>query len=205
MGRATYADRVASRDISSTPELQFERVIRELAGVVVRPEVVLTEVPAPTRVAPYAMALSADVVETDPDGEEHELASGRFVVLHDPTGPEPWESTWRVVTFARATLEPEVGDDPMLNDVGWSWLTEALESHDATFHAESGTVTHVVSSGYGGLADNGTTTEVEVRASWSPSDADLPDHLRAWAGLLCTLAGLPPLPDGVVALPRPRR
>lgn len=185
--------------------MHFGQVMRDLAGVVVRPEVVLTEVPAPTRVAPYAIALSADVVDTDPAGEERELASGRFVVLHDPAAPEPWAGTWRVVTFARATLEPEIGDDPMLNDVGWSWLTEALETEDAGFHTESGTVTHVVSSGYGGLADNGSSTEIEVRASWSPTDEDLAAHLRSWAGLLCTLAGLPPLPEGVVALPRPRR
>ena len=30
-------------------------------------------------------------------------------------------------------------------------------------------------------------------------------HLQAWADLLCTIAGLPPLPEGVVALPGPWR
>lgn len=179
--------------------------MRDLAGVTVRPEVVLTEVPAPSRVAPHAMALSADVLDPDHPQQETELASGRFVLLHDPDSPDPWQGSWRVVTFARASLEPEFGEDPFLNDVGWSWLSEALQAQGAEFHAPSGTVTHVVSSGYGGLADNGSTTEIEVRASWSPLPGQLADHLHAWVGLLCTLAGLPPLPDGVVALPRPRR
>ena len=31
------------------------------------------------------------------------------------------------------------------------------------------------------------------------------DHLLAWSDLLCTIAGLPPLPEGVIALPGPRR
>ena len=30
-------------------------------------------------------------------------------------------------------------------------------------------------------------------------------HLEAWADLLCTVAGLPPLPEGVTALPHRRR
>ena len=31
------------------------------------------------------------------------------------------------------------------------------------------------------------------------------EHLAAWSDLLCQIAGLPPLPEGVVALPGPRR
>jgi len=46
---------------------------------------------------------------------------------------------------------------------------------------------------------------MEVRASWTPADADLGRHLLAWSDLLCTIAGLPPLPEGVVALPGQRR
>jgi hypothetical protein len=34
---------------------------------------------------------------------------------------------------------------------------------------------------------------------------ELAGHLGAWGDLLCTLAGLPPLPEGVVALAGPRR
>ena len=69
----------------------------------------LEEVPAPQRIAPFALALSAEAVVGD-----EEVANGRFVVLHDPAGPEAWEGTFRVVTFVRAVLEPEFGADPLL-------------------------------------------------------------------------------------------
>ena len=167
-----------------------------------RSEVRLTEVPAPQRIAPYAVALTAEVVSSR---AEEELASGRFVLLHDPAAPEPWGGVWRAVTFARAELEPELATDPMLGAVGWSWLVDALGGRDAHYTAEAGTVTRVVSESFAGLADRQATVEMEVRASWTPLDGDLGTHLQAWADLLCTVAGLPPLPEGVVPLPAQRR
>ncbi len=149
------------------------------------------------------MALTADVVTRV--GSDDELASGRFVLLHDPSEPEPWGGAWRAVTFARAELEPEFALEPSLGAVGWSWLIDALSGRDVAFHAEAGTVTRVVSESFAGLADRPATVEMEVRASWTPVDLDLGVHLLAWSDLLCTIAGLPPLPDGVVALPGPRR
>ena len=50
------------------------------------------------------------------------------MLLYDPTGPEPWDGTFRAVTFVRADLEPELGADPLLGEVGWSWLVEALRT-----------------------------------------------------------------------------
>lgn len=167
-----------------------------------RPEVRLTEVPAPQRIAPYAVALTAEVVSQRAD---EELASGRFVLLHDPSEPEPWGGAWRAVTFARAELEAELANDPMLGAVGWSWLLDALAGRGAQHTAEAGTVTRVVSESFAGLADRRASVEMEVRASWTPTDVALGTHLQAWADLLCTVAGLPPLPDGVVALPAQRR
>lgn len=194
---------MGTSDIRGDAAADFSHATAGLASVRLRPEVRLTEVPAPGRIAPYSVALSADVIHAD-DPEE-ELATGRFVLLHDPDCPEPWHGAWRVVTFARAKLEPEVASDPMLGDVGWSWLTDSLEACETAYTAEAGTVTRVVSDGYGGLADGGTSVEMEVRASWTPTDLDLPAHLQAWGALLCTIAGLPPLPEGVVALPGQRR
>ena len=69
--------------------------------------------------------------------------------------------------------------------------------------AVGGTVTRVVSESYGALAAKPATVELEVRASWTPLD-DLGDHLVAWSVLLCTVGGLPPLPDGVAPLARKR-
>ncbi len=188
--------------------LEFERAVSLLREVRLRPEVHLTEVPAPGRIAPYAVALTADVIATGAgtsDDSEDELATGRFVLLHDPSGPEPWEGRWRAVTFARAALEPEVATDPLLGAVGWSWLIDSLDSYGLEYLAAAGTVTRVVSESFGALDDRESSVEMEVRASWTPTDADVGAHLQAWSTLLCTIAGLPPLPEGVVALPGPRR
>ena len=180
---------------------EFLAAVRRLRAVRLRPEVVLEEVPAPQRIAPHALALSADAVA---DGEE--LATGRFVLLCDPSCPEAWEGAFRVVTFVRAELEPELGADPLLGQVGWSWLEDALTTAGVEATAVGGTVTRVVSESYGALSAKPATVELEVRASWTPDGP--PDavggHLEGWAMLLCTVGGLPPLPDGVAPLARRR-
>ena len=191
------------RTLPGEQSAEFTRAVSALRDARLRPEVRITEVPAPQRIAPYAVALTAEVVASASDDEE--LASGRFVLLHDPSSPQPWEGEWRAVTFARAELEPEVAGDPMLGAVGWSWLIEALESRGVDYGAEAGTVTRVLSESFAGLADREPSVEMEVRASWTPHGSDLGAHLLAWSDLLCTIAGLPPLPDGVVALPGQRR
>lgn len=168
-----------------------------------RPEIRLTEVPAPQRIAPYAVALTADVLPSV--GSEDELASGRFILLFDPSAPEPWNGEWRIVTFSRAELEAEFASEPLLGQVGWSWLTDALDVRGVDYTAEAGTVTRVVSESFGGLSDKDASVEMELRASWSPVGGDIGEHLLAWSDLLCTIAGLPPLPEGVIALPGPRR
>jgi hypothetical protein len=191
--------------------LEFAQALQELRVARLRPEVRVTEGPAPQRIAPYAVALTAEVVSAAARKDsEDELASGRFVLLHDPSSPEPWDGVWRAVTFARAELEPELSSDPMLGAVGWSWLTDALEQQGADYTAEAGTVTRVVSESFAGLAERSATVEMEIRASWTPvlrgpAPGAIAAHLRAWADLLCTIAGLPPLPEGVSALPGPRR
>jgi Protein of unknown function (DUF3000) len=195
---------VGSRSVPGEKSAEFAQAVEDLRVARLRPEVRLTEVPAPSRIAPYAVALSAEVVTAGASEEGDELASGRFVLLHDPSAPEPWDGIWRVVTFARAELEPELANDPMLGAVGWSWLMDALNQHDATYVAEGGTVTRVVSETFASLDDRQATVEMEIRASWTPIGPDLSLHLLAWADLLCTIAGLPPLPEGVVALPAPR-
>ena len=197
-----------TRTTSDGPPEAFARALEQLRGARLRSEVVLSEVPAPQRIAPYAVALTADVLAraaqrgTD---EPDELASGRFVLLHDPSAPEPWDGVFRAVTFVRAELEPELGTDPMLGEVGWSWLLDALAAHDAPFTQDGGTVTRVVSQSFGALADRPASVEIEVRGSWTPLGDDLGVHLQAWSDLLCTVAGLPPLPEGVTALPARRR
>ncbi|MBM6546257.1 DUF3000 domain-containing protein [Janibacter sp. YIM B02568] len=193
---------MASRPTSVHGDGEFSFALAELHAARVRPEVRLTEVPAPTRIAPDAVAMTGDVLADD---GETELATGRFVLLHDIAAPEPWEGPWRVVTYARAELEAEVAGDPVLGEVGWSWLLDALRDRGIDVIAEAGTVTRVVSESFGDLDDRPATVEMEIRASWSPADASVGAHLEAWIDLLCTIGGLPPLPEGVVALPGRRR
>lgn len=159
------------------------------------------EVPAPKRLAPYATAVAATVHR---DGDE--VASGRLVLLYDPDGQSSWAGSFRLVAFVRADIEPEVAADPLLGEVGWSWLIEALEIPG--YAAESGTVTRVITEGYGAKADELPLTGFELRASWSPegepadpADANLPAHVMAWCASLASAAGLEPL--GTTALPRP--
>ncbi len=178
----------------------FVEALHALRDRRLRSEVHLTEVPAPGRVAPYSVALSAEILGP---GSEAELASGRFVLLHDPAGQEAWDGTFRAVTLVRAVLEAELGTDPLLCEAAWSWVAEALESAGSPFHALGGTVTRVVSQSFAALAERPAQVEVELRASWTP-EGDVGDHLEAWSTILCTAAGLPPLPEGVAAIGRRR-
>ncbi len=158
----------------------------------------LREVPAPKRLAPYAVAVAAEICR----GQD-EVASGRLVVLHDPPGQSGWQGDTRVVAFVSAEVEPEMAADPALAEVGWSWLSEALATRGAVYTAAGGTVTRTMSATFGQLSEADETSEVEVRASWTPlhhvgGGLDLAAHLRAWCDLLCATAGLPP--PGVAAL-----
>lgn len=180
----------------------FAQATKALRDVRLRPEIHLEEIPAPARIAPHSIALSGEVVQA---GSDEALANGRFVALYDPASPAAWEGPWRVVTFARAALEAELGAEPLLGAVGWSWLTDAIHDSGAGYRALGGTVTRVVSESFGGLSEREPDVELEIRASWSPSGPELGEHLQIWSELLCTVAGLPPLPEGVTALPSQRR
>lgn len=184
---------------SIEPGAAFAAAVERLREVTVRPEVSLSEIPAPQRIAAHSAALSAEIVT---ELDEEPLAGGRFVILYDPQSPSAWEGSWRIVTLCRAHLEPELAGDPLLGEVGWSWLTDALHAGGVAHHALGGTVTRVVSDSFGSLAQVAPTVEMELRASWSPRGDDLAEHFLTWTELLCTIAGLPPLPEGVTALRR---
>ena len=195
-----YCDGVSTVRPFHGPPLDFRQAVRAVRSARFRPEVAVTEIPAPQRLAPHSMAVAAEI-----DGGEEDLASGRFVLLHDPAGQEAWQGTTRAVTFVRARLESEFADDPLLSDVAWSWVTEALDGCDAVSAELGGTVTRVLSHSHGVLADREPSVEVEIRASWTVADGAVRSHLEAWSTVLCTAAGLPPLPEGVVSLRRPIR
>ncbi len=172
----------------------FRRAVTSLTATRVRPEVAVSPLRPPQRLAPYSYAISADVL--GPAGSE--LATGRLVLLHDPDGEEAWDGVLRLVAFASAELEDDMAGDPMLPAVGWSWLTDSLTQRQAAFRAAGGTVTQTTSTRFGDLAGPETTVALELRASWTADSADLGPHLNAFVDLLCTAAGLPP--EGVAVL-----
>jgi hypothetical protein len=182
---------------------QFAAAVTEIRGADFRREVHVEEMPAPQRIAPWSTAVSADVTMDD-----DEVGTGRLILLHDPNGNEAWQGTFRFVAYARAQVDPELAIDPMLGEVGWSWLLEALEAHGAAWHNASGTVTRVTTESFGEMADDESDAQIEIRASWTPiGDEDATPvraHVEAWGELLCTAVGLPPVPEGITAIPSRR-
>ena len=187
---------------------EFRDAVATMHAARLRPEILCEEMPAPQRIAPYAAALSADVTIEGTD-----VGTGRIIVLHDPAGNDAWAGTFRCVAYARAEVDLDLIADPMLAAVGWTWLTDALAAHRAPYAAASGTVTRVATESFGGMADEDGTAQVEIRASWTPlppaesadpAPLDLAPHVEAWGELLCTAAGLPPVPEGVAVMPSRR-
>ncbi|HEU5156514.1 MAG TPA: DUF3000 domain-containing protein [Streptosporangiaceae bacterium] len=217
----------------STVPAPFQRALealrRALDGDPGRPELVIEDMPAPQRLAPYSAAISASVSR----GDDVDVAVGRLIVLYDPQGRSGWPSDFRIVAYVSADLEPEIAADPLVGSVAWSWLIEALEP--IGYAGVSGTITRAVSESFGDKADDPATTELELRASWSPQggtaaggpprgvarsarsargaggtqadqgrghetdDIDIDGHIAAWCEVLCQAAGLPP--SGVTAIP----
>ena len=104
----------------------------------------------------------------------------------------------RLVAYASAELDDQMGVDPLLPTVGWSWLTERAGRARRPYRAAGGTVTQTTSTRFGDVAGPSTAISLELRASWTADDPDLAPHLLAFVDLLCTAAGLPP--EGVTAL-----
>lgn len=178
---------------------EFERAAACLRDAEARQEIELEELPAPKRLAPHSAAIGASVYR-----EDEEVAVGRLILLYDPDGQRGWEGPFRLVAYVRADMEPEITSDPLLGPVAWSWLTEALDARSAAYRAAGGTVTRAVSEGFGNKTDEPVTTELELRASWSPLTEELAEHVAAWCDLICLAAGIPTLPTDVAALPRRR-
>ena len=176
----------------------FRAALDSVHAAVTRTELAVSEIPAPAGLAPYSIALAADVTPAR-HSEDSDLGTGRFVLLYDPSEPDAWGGPFRVVCFAQAPLEAEIGVDPFIADVAWSWLLDALDSRGAAYDSASGTATKTLSTGFGGLSTQADVAQIELRASWSPRSHELTSHVEAWGELLCMLAGLPPA-EGVSLL-----
>lgn len=181
----------------------FKLAVESISSVAFREELTVRQIDSPSGVAPYSYALAADVLIAEHE-HESQHGTGRFILLYDPAEPESWGGPFRVVAFAQAPLEAEIGLDPFLANVAWSWLTDALTIREADYFNASGTATRILSTGFGELADSGEGAQIELRASWSPVSPQMGEQAEAWGELLCMLAGLPPTADAVSLTARRR-
>jgi len=174
---------------------EFAAAAEQLRSARLRSELQVREIPAPERIAPRSIAFAAGVTQggthpTDSQGDSP-YGAGRLILMHDPASADEWGGPFRLVCFAQAPLEMEIGVDPFIADVAWSWLIDALDSRAADYDFASGTATKTLSTGFGTLEHQGDAAQIEIRASWTPHGPDFTSHAEAWGELLCLLAGLP--------------
>jgi hypothetical protein len=181
-------------------EVFFARIVESIRAFGWRPDVFISEIGSPKGLAPFS-----HVVEADLGVNDAELGAGRLVLLHDPQGNDAWNGDFRVVSYVRAETDMDIATDPLIGEVGWSWLTEALDQDNADYTSPAGTVTSVASRSFGDMGDQPDSAEVEIRASWTPiidAPDDITKHLSGWQDLMCQVAGLPPLAEGIIPLTR---
>ncbi|MBV9516176.1 MAG: DUF3000 domain-containing protein [Mycobacteriaceae bacterium] len=178
---------------------QFQAAVAAMNAVGVRPEIELGPIRPPQRLAPYSYALGAEVRHPEaavaPEGAEGfgEEAFGRLILLHDPEGAEAWDGTMRLVAYIQADLDTSEAVDPLLPEVAWSWLVDALNARPGQATALGGTVTATTSVRYGDISGPPRAHQLELRASWTATSAQLGLHVQAFCEVLEHAAGLPPV------------
>lgn len=167
----------------------------------VRSEIELGPIRPPQRLAPFSYALGAEVKRADDEMLPERFggdAFGRLILLHNPDGADAWDGTMRLVSYIQADLDSAEAVDPLLPEVAWSWLVDALESRADQVTALGGTVTATTSVRYGDISGPPRAHQLEMRASWTATTLELGTHVQAFCEVLEHAAGLPPA--GVVDL-----
>lgn len=150
--------------VTSAEPAPFRAAVDAMNSVTARPEIELGTIRPPQRLAPFSYALGAEIKHRDTDNVPEQSegdAFGRLILLHDPDGDEAWNGTMRLVAYIQADLDASEAVDPLLPEVAWSWLVDAINSRTADVTALGGTVTATTSVRYGDIADR------DVPTSWS--------------------------------------
>lgn len=161
----------------------------------VHPQIEIGPIRPPQRLAPFSYAIGAEVSRPDTDAVTQDSegdAFGRLILLHDPAGDEAWHGTMRLVAYIQADLDEDLAADPLLPEVAWSWLVDALEARHEPLTALGGTVTATSSVRYGDIAGPPRAHQLELRASWTATTTELAGHVEAFCEVLAYAAGLPP-------------
>ena len=171
----------------------FRQAVDALRAVQPRSELCLVDIDPPRRLAPHSFAMGVELADGVPTVSNDAAVdvTARLVLLHDPEARDAWAGTFRIVCYLRAPLDVEQADDPLLLAVGWSWLTDALDSAGASYAALGGTVTRTCSARFGEIPGPTRSDDVELRASWTPTDTEFGRHAEAFFRLVTHAIGLP--------------
>jgi hypothetical protein len=182
--------------LTSAEPVGFREAVAAMNAVTVRSEIELSPIRPPQRLAPYSYALGAEVKHPErdvvPEQSEGD-AFGRLILLYDPDGSDAWDGTMRLVAYIQADLDSHEAVDPLLPEVAWSWLADALESRAEHVTALGGTVTATTSVRYGDISGPSRAHQLELRASWTATTPDIGTHVEAFCEVLEHAAGLPPV------------
>ena len=187
---------LASNVVTSGEPAEFQVAVAAMNAASVRPEIELGPIRPPQRLAPFSYAVGAEVKHPDatvvPEQSDGD-AFGRLILLHDPEGSDAWDGTMRLVAYIQADLDSSEAIDPLLPEVAWSWLIEALDTRSEHVTALGGTVTATTSVRYGDISGPPRAHQLELRASWTATGPDLGIHVEAFCEVLEHAAGLPPV------------
>lgn len=184
---------------------EFRAAVEALHAASVRSEIELGTIRPPQRLAPFSHAIGAEVRHPETDLDSVSTISdgdtfGRLILLYDPNGQDAWNGTMRLVAYVQSDVDEMLATDPLLPEVAWSWLTDALEARGEHVTALGGTVTSTSSVRYGDIAGPPRSHQLELRASWTATSTDLQLHTESFCEVLASAAGLPPV--GVTNLGR---
>ena len=126
---------------------------------------------------------------------------GKFMLLYDPAGKAAGPGPSAAWCGARGRGRGDGGRPAASARLAGARLADALDLHAPGYARPSGTLTRVITEGYGAKSDDAPSTGFELRASWCPADggtrrrrraaAEIRSAVAAWCELLASAAGLP--------------
>ena len=207
--RHAYDHRVGVRsEIDRTPPA-FTAAVEQVGRAVLRPEVVVDTMPAPQRIAPFAHAVSGDVITPGTARPGPATATTRSA----PGGSSC--CTTRPATTPGAARSAASRSPAPTSSPRWPPTRPCPPSAGAGSPTPS-TPTAASTSPRAAASPSCTPKD---SARWPPTAPtprsrsappgrrrrDMGAHISAWSDLLCAIAGLPPLAPGVIPLQQRRR